>query len=173
MLASFLVKQKRKQTCYVIGSMYKGKFNKLSAWLKRNGQRLLYLLGWCAVMLFAAFPRLVLEGDTSCLISTSDCQSGIVNFVVPMTMIIVGYLLDTTYTLATTSPGPNKMRLGFIYQILLLAFSLIGIVFAMYFTDPTVKVICFIGTFLLVSALKWVSLIIADKDVINLIKPEL
>ena len=124
-------------------------------------------------MLFAAFPRLVLEGDMSCLVGNSDCKNGIVNFVVPMTMIIVGYLLDTTYTLATTRPGPNKMRMGFIYMIILLAFSLIGIVFAMYFSDPTVKVICFICTFLLVSALKWVSLIIADKDVINLIKPEL
>ena len=153
--------------------MCKENAKKLLAWFKRNGQRLLYLMGWCAVMLFAAFPRLVLEGDMSCLVGNSDCQNGIVNFVVPMTMIIVGYLLDTTYTLATTSPGPNKMRMGFIYMIIFLAFSLIGIVFAMYFSDPMAKVICFILTFLLVSVLKWISLIIADKDVINLIKPEL
>lgn len=153
--------------------MCKEKANDLLTWFKRNGQRLLYLFGWCAVMLFAAFPRLVLEGDTSCLVSKSDCQNGIINFVIPMTMIIVGYLLDTTYSLATTRPGPNRMRMGFIYMIILLAFSLIGIVFAMYFTNPTVKVVFFILTFCLVSALKWVSLIIADKDVIHLIKPEM
>lgn len=138
--------------------------------LKRNANKLFYWFGWCIVMLFAAFPRFILEGDLSFLINNGDCQNGIISFVIPMTMIIVGYLLDVTYSLMTSAPSPNKMKQGFIAMIIFLSFSLLGIVFAMYFPYPIAKIICFAGTFFVVSALKWISLTITDKEVITLIK---
>ncbi|WP_294543211.1 hypothetical protein [uncultured Bacteroides sp.] len=132
--------------------------------------KVVYWLAWCAVMLFAAFPRLVLEGDKSFLINTADNEEYIIAFVIPMVMIVVGYLFDVAYSLASVRPGYKMLKLGFISSVLVFAFSLLGIVFTMYFTNPHVKIGCFGLTFFLVSVLKGISLIIAEDEVVNVIK---
>ncbi|QIU96709.1 hypothetical protein [Bacteroides faecium] len=129
-----------------------------------------YLFAWCTVMLFAAFPRFVLEGDMDFLNNIANNKEYIIGFVIPMVMIVVGYLFDVAYSLTSVRPGYNMLKFGFISSILVFAFSLLGIVFTMYFTNSCAKIFCFVLTFLLVSVLKGISLIIAEDEVVNVIK---
>lgn len=138
--------------------------------MKKIHQKLIYWIAWCVVILFAAFPRLVLEGNADFLMNATDNKEYIVSFVIPMVMIVTGYLFDVAYSLANARPGYSRMKSGFISIILVLAFSLLSIVFTMYFTSLAVKIGCFCLTFIFVSILKWISLIITEEEVINVIK---
>lgn len=121
-------------------------------------------------MLLAAFPRMILNGDMDFLNNNIDNKEYVTAFVIPLVMIIVGYLFDLAYTLVSIRPSYNKLKTGFIWSVIVLAFSLMGITFTMYFDDLIIKIVCFSLTFLLVSAMKLVSLFVTEDDVVEVLK---
>ena len=121
-------------------------------------------------MLLAAFPRMILDGNVDFLKDNIDNKEYVIAFIIPLVMIIVGYLFDLAYTLVSIRPSYNKLKTGFIWSVIVLAFSLMGITFTMYFDDFRVKILCFSLTFLLVSAMKLVSLFVTEDDVVEVLK---
>lgn len=130
----------------------------------------LYWGAWCFIMLLAAFPRMILDGNVDFLKDNIDNKEYVIAFIIPLVMIIVGYLFDLAYTLVSIRPSYNKLKTGFIWSVIVLAFSLMGITFTMYFDDFRVKILCFSLTFLLVSAMKLVSLFVTEDDVVEVLK---
>ena len=121
-------------------------------------------------MLLAAFPRMILDGNVDFLKDNIDNKEYVIAFIIPLVMIIVGYLFDLAYTLVSIRPSYNKLKTGFIWSVIVLAFSLMGFTFTMYFDDFRVKILCFSLTFLLVSAMKLVSLFVTEDDVVEVLK---
>lgn len=136
----------------------------------RHSKKIFYLIGWNTVILLATFPRLVLEGDISCLHNEGSNSDYLIRFTLPVIMLIVGYLFDTAYNIAITEPAFTRMKNIVIWIFLALAFILSGLVFTMYITEPCGQIICFTITWIMLFILKGVSLFIGDKETINVIK---
>lgn len=130
-----------------------------------------YWIIWCAVVLVAAFPKFILDGDITFLKCTGNLSLNLLEIAIPLVMIMVAFTFDFAYTLTCIRPDAESLRRGFIKVLCIIAVSLLSIVLTLYYTHFVTRTILFCLSFVSIISLKYVTLSVGQPDVVELRKP--
>lgn len=126
-----------------------------------------YVTLWALLMFIATFPVLVRGEGFGFLM---DVKESLYKCLLPMVMVMMIHLIDTAYVMLTTPDiDKEQFRWGLVINFIFIAFMAGALMLAVTLPCQCLRILCFVFTWICFIVIKYMSIMLAKPQVVQVI----